>query len=83
MHGTPNENSWVGYTRLPYYNSKFPQFKGKGIISYCSNFDDNAIDLLSRMLICDPCKRISAKKALNHPYFDDLDKSEFNNLLIQ
>ena len=26
------------------------------------------------MLIYDPSKRISARKALLHPYFDDLDK---------
>ena len=29
-----------------------------------------------RMLIYDPAKRISAKQALQHPYFDDLDKSD-------
>lgn len=27
------------------------------------------------MLVYDPSKRISAKQALQHPYFDDLDKS--------
>ena len=32
-------------------------------------------DLLEAMLIYDPAKRISAKKALLHPYFDDLDKN--------
>ena len=26
------------------------------------------------MLVYDPSKRISAKRALLHPYFDDLDK---------
>jgi serine/threonine protein kinase len=32
------------------------------------------LDLLDLMLIYDPAKRISAKRALLHPYFDDLDK---------
>ena len=32
-------------------------------------------DLLESMLVYDPAKRISAKKALLHPYFDDLDKN--------
>ena len=27
------------------------------------------------MLVYDPAKRISAKAAITHPYFDDLDKS--------
>ena len=29
------------------------------------------------MLVYEPAKRISAKQALRHPYFDDLDKSEY------
>jgi len=80
MYGTPNEKSWVGVTKLPNYKPKFPQFKGNGIHSYCSLLDDNGLDLLSRMIVYDPYKRISAKQALNHPYFDDLDKSQFYNM---
>ena len=34
-------------------------------------------NVLQKMLQLDPCKRISAKAALQHPYFDDLDKSQF------
>ena len=36
------------------------------------------------MFIYDPHKRISAKAALKHPYFEDLDKSSFpsNSMLI-
>ena len=44
----------------------FPQFKGKGIQSYCKNLDENGLDLLTKMIVYDPCKRISAKAALNH-----------------
>jgi len=29
------------------------------------------------MLNYDPSARITAEDALNHPYFDDLDKSQF------
>jgi cyclin-dependent kinase len=32
---------------------------------------------LQRMLQFNPAKRISAKAALQHPFFDDLDKSQF------
>ena len=31
------------------------------------------------MIQLDPAKRISAKKALDHPFFNDLDKSKFDN----
>jgi len=77
MYGTPNEKSWPGITKLPNFKVKFPQFKGKGLTSYCNQLDEKALDLLSRMIIYDPYKRISAKQALTHPYFDDLDKSQF------
>jgi serine/threonine protein kinase len=35
--------------------------------------DEVALDLLSKMLTLDPLQRITAKKALDHPYFDDLN----------
>ena len=31
------------------------------------------------MIQLDPAKRISAKRALEHPFFDDLDKSQFDD----
>ena len=34
---------------------------------------DNVLDLLSRTLVYDPTKRISAKDALLHPYFKSLN----------
>jgi serine/threonine protein kinase len=37
-----------------------------------ANFDENERDLLMKMLIYNPSKRITAKAALSHPYFDDL-----------
>ena len=32
--------------------------------------------VLQAMLEYQPAKRISAKRAVDHPYFDDLDKSQ-------
>jgi len=37
--------------------------------------EPSGLDLLDQMLVYDPAKRISAKRAMNHPYFDDLDKT--------
>ena len=66
MYGTPTERTWPGITKLPDFKLTFPQFKGKGIEAYNKNIDPIGLDLLSKMLQLDPCKRISAKAALNH-----------------
>ena len=78
MYGTPTERTWPGITRLPDFKLTFPQFKAKGIEAYNKNIDPIGLDLLGKMLQLDPCRRISAKAALNHPYFDDLDKTQFS-----
>jgi len=68
MYGTPNEKIWPGITKLPDFKLTFPQFRSKGLNSYCSNLDENGLDLLSKLIVYDPCKRISAKAALNHVF---------------
>ena len=77
MYGTPTEKTWPGITKLPEFKLTFPQFKPKGLECYNKNIDPLGLDLLSKMIQQDPCKRISAKQALHHPYFNDLDKSQF------
>ena len=42
-----------------------------------TQLDDHGIDLLQKMLVYDPAKRIHATEALEHPYFDSLDKSRY------
>lgn len=53
----------------------FPKFKGVDIYSYFKNFDEVSLDLLIKMIVLDPSKRISMKEALKHPYFNDLSES--------
>ena len=79
MYGTPTEKEWIGITKLPYYKINFPQFKGRGIKKYNTNIDEKGVDLLEKMLQLDPAKRISAKRVLTHPYFDDFDKEGFDD----
>ncbi|CAB3407555.1 unnamed protein product [Caenorhabditis bovis] len=80
--GTPTELEWNGVESLPDYKPTFPKWRenylaekfidkktGKKMI------DDNGFDLLQCFLIYDPNDRISSKKALVHPYFDDIDTS--------
>ncbi|OMP12326.1 hypothetical protein COLO4_03303 [Corchorus olitorius] len=72
--GTPNEKVWPGVGLLPNWH-EYPQWSPQSLASAVPNLDKNGLDLLEQMLQYDPSKRISAKKAMEHPYFDDLDKT--------
>ncbi|MQL70938.1 hypothetical protein Taro_003232 [Colocasia esculenta] len=72
--GTPNEEVWPGVSKLANWH-EYPQWSPKSLSAVVPNLETSGLDLLSRMLQHDPAKRISAKKAMEHPYFDDLDKT--------
>ncbi|KAI3816250.1 hypothetical protein L1987_15943 [Smallanthus sonchifolius] len=72
--GTPSEEIWPGVSELKDWH-EFPQWKPKLISTSVPNLDQDGLDLLWRMLQYEPSKRISAKKAMEHPYFSDLDKT--------
>ncbi|KAK9164839.1 hypothetical protein Scep_000030 [Stephania cephalantha] len=72
--GTPNENVWPGVSKLPYWH-EYPQWRQQTLSSAVPNLDDTGLDLLSKMLIYEPLKRISAKKAMEHPFFADINKA--------
>ncbi|XP_009950749.1 PREDICTED: cyclin-dependent kinase 1 isoform X3 [Leptosomus discolor] len=73
--GTPNNEVWPEVESLQDYKNTFPKWKPGSLETHVKNLDEDGLDLLSKMLIYDPAKRISGKMALKHPYFDDLDKS--------
>lgn len=72
--GTPSEDCWNGVTSLPDFQqrSSFPQWKPQSLKTLVPNLCPDGIDLLEQMLQYDPTKRISAKKALRHRYFDEV-----------
>jgi len=73
--GTPNENNWPDALKLPDFKPSFPRWKGVPLAEHTQNLDVLGLDLLASMVALDPHKRISARMAMLHPYFDDLDKS--------
>jgi len=76
--GTPTEETWPGVSKLPDYKpTNFPKWKATNLSHVLPNVEPAGIDLLAQMLAYDPAKRISAKKALKHPYFDDLDTASY------
>jgi len=76
--GTPNEDVWPGVVDLPNYKTTFPHWRASDITRIVPGLDANGYDLLGKMLEYDPAKRISAKRAMNHPYFDSLDKTQYS-----
>jgi len=69
--GTPNEETWPGVGNLPDYKPTFPQWSRQDLARIVTTLDDLGLDLLKRTLTYDSAKRISAKRALVHPYFAD------------
>ena len=78
VYGTFNELTLPGYKAFPYFDQDFPYWQGMGLKNYLKQrhgvipIDDVAYDLMEKMLAIDPCKRITCKEALNHPYFRDV-----------
>ena len=71
--GTPDETTWPKCSKLQYYDMILSQ---NGHRKYTSRFDEkfahldnNAKDLLRKLLHMDPEKRITASDALDHDYF--------------
>jgi serine/threonine protein kinase len=56
--------------------STFPKFKGIPMNKHTNGLTDIELDLLIGLVALDPTRRISAKMALLHPYFDSLDRSK-------
>ncbi|CAK9303733.1 unnamed protein product [Gordionus sp. m RMFG-2023] len=70
--GTPDNNMWPGINNLPDFKSTFPKWTTKDINSIVPDLDLDGVDLLTKMLVYHPNKRISAKMALGHRYFTDV-----------
>eukprot|EP00937_MAST-01D_sp_MAST-1D-sp2_P004337 g4337.t1 len=76
--GTPTNAVWPGVEELPDFAVTFPKWPVRAISTLIKK--DNmlcpeGLDLLQKMLHFDPSKRISAKAAMEHPYFNELDKA--------
>ena len=77
--GTPLESDWPGIGAFAKYDEQtVPNLKkvrmrevlGGGFLG------DLGVDLLQRMLVYNPTERITAKSALEHPFFCDLNGDE-------
>ncbi|KAK1312748.1 Cyclin-dependent kinase B1-1 [Acorus calamus] len=75
--GTPTLKQWPGLKYLMFERKNYKRSMPIPLALVFPNMDQNGLDLLSRLLEFDPAKRISAEEALDHPYFDSLDKFQY------
>jgi serine/threonine protein kinase len=70
--GTPTEAIWPGVGELPDFKPTFPKWSHKGwanIRNTLAQVGPRGIELLEQLTAYDPKRRISARAALQHPYF--------------
>jgi len=80
--GTPDEASWPGVTSLPDYQSFFPRWAGAPVTQAAPRLSALAGDLLKKLVMYQPSRRLSAHGALMHPYFDDVRDVEHGGSLL-
>ena len=73
--GTPDDTVWSGVSTLPDYKPTFPKWGRKSVGRVMPTLCAEGIDLLERLLTYEPAARITARAALSHPYFADLDRA--------
>lgn len=69
--GTPDIDSWPEMAELPGYKLDFPSRPKPDAGSLFGAAGADAMDLLGRMFVYNPDKRISVEEALEHPYFSN------------
>jgi cyclin-dependent kinase 7 len=70
--GTPNEENWPGVSKLPEYTVPSPATPLRPKEHYLGNFGTvglDGVDLIMKMLLLDPRKRITARAVLEHPWW--------------
>jgi len=76
--GTPDENAWPGVSQLPDFKPTFPKWSGSDFQGMFSRLDSEGLSLLTKLMMYDPNKRMSARMALHHRYFSGFQLPHFD-----
>lgn len=69
--GTPTEKTWPGVSELPDFKKSFPKFRRDCFQDVFVASSALEIDLLEKILVLDPDRRLTAEEILRHPYFSN------------
>lgn len=75
--GTPTDDTYTNFSNLPNYQPSFPKWKPVDF-SYFFNENHDFIDLIQKLLVLDPLKRVNLKYLITHSYFDGIFKIKNN-----
>ncbi|KAJ5071372.1 cyclin-dependent kinase d-2 [Anaeramoeba ignava] len=82
IFGTPNQTNWPGFSSLPLTNIlTFQENQPIALTDLFPAASNDLLDLFSKMMKFNPSERISAQKALEHPYFKNEPKPTLPELL--
>ena len=72
IRGTPSLQEWPGIQDLPLYPQNSETYQAQSLQNLVPGLDEEGLDLLDKMLKCNPIDRITAKEAMQHPYLSDV-----------
>lgn len=71
--GTPTEKTWPGISKNEeFVNGQYPMFYAESLSMHAPRLDDDALNLLGKLLRFESKNRMQAKDCMQHPYFDSL-----------
>ena len=70
--GTPTSDIWPSFPTYVYYNSEFPRWPRRNdhLYELTKLIGMQGLDFLKCLLTFDPRQRVTARKALQHEYFN-------------
>lgn len=80
--GTPNEGTWPGVSQFADFKDTFPKWDCIPWRDMVPSLEPLGLDLLSQMLRYEPQKRITARAAVQHPYFSDVAQLFAQRILV-
>ncbi|KAF8599198.1 kinase-like protein [Ceratobasidium sp. AG-I] len=80
--GTPDEALWPGVSTLPDWKDSFPHWPTKNMLDTIPHIPESGLDLIMQCLFYPPLFRISARRALLHPWLNESIPAVFPECLM-